>query len=67
MAKEKEIYDMNLGELIEKLKQLDPKTIVMMSSDEEGNQFGRLFDIDVSGRHPETNKPMKCIILYPDR
>lgn len=42
------VFKMTVKELIEQLKQCDPKAIVVMSSDGEGNSFSPLADVDDS-------------------
>ena len=37
---------MNVGELIEKLQQVDPATLVILQKDSEGNGFSPLADVD---------------------
>ena len=52
---------MKVRELLEQLGELDPNTEVILSSDEEGNNYHVLEDID-----RVTNKYSKRVILYPN-
>ena len=44
---------MNVGELIEKLSKLSPKTQVIISSDPEGNDFLPLSEVERTGYIPQ--------------
>lgn len=45
---------MTVEELIEELKQLDPKRIVVMSSDGEGNNHSPLSDLHLCAYRPDS-------------
>jgi len=56
--------NMTVAELIEKLENLDPDTLVILSSDSEGNSHSPLADADPSHYIPERFGLVECI--HPD-
>jgi len=65
---------MTVKELIAELKKLPNDLEVLLSSDEEGNGFGQLCDVDLSGKngdgdpcHPDDvdDTMGQCVVLWP--
>lgn len=50
---------MKVSELIEKLKVMPQDMFVILSSDEEGNNFNHLRNVELSEEEPQ------CVILWP--
>ena len=65
---------MKVSDLIRKLKKLPGELTVMLSSDEEGNNYEFLEDVEITSRdvggvpcHPDDadDEMDKCVVLWP--